>query len=149
MPTDKKLKVLLLEDDPDNALAIEMIKEEEWTIHRERHPFYADASTINKYDIVLVDIVYNIKNDDLTKIPSSWIHESVFIPAKNFIEDVLKINPKFPIVLLTALTKLQVLEHSNLYDLGANMIHIEKPVDFDSEEFNNTIDEFLEKSSKL
>lgn len=149
MHTNKKLKVLLLEDDPDNAFAIKMIKEEDWDIHRERHPFYADASTINNYDIMFVDIVYNIKGDDINKIPSSWIHEGVFIPAENFIKEVLQINPKFPIVLLTALTEQQIKNHSNIFELGANMMHIEKPVKFDSDEFNEAVNSFLEKSSKL
>ena len=91
--------------------------------------------------------MFNIKDDDIRKIPSSWIDASVFTPARDFIKSVLAIKPNFPIILLTALNKEQISKDSDIFDINAKILHMNKPTNFNSDEFSKTVAQFIQNTS--
>ncbi|MCI5072667.1 hypothetical protein MRY82_06995 [bacterium] len=143
MAVKKNLKVLLVEQDLDNALSLEFIKED-WEIVRYSHPTEVNVAKVNNYDVAFLDIVFKSQSGGSLSESLVWSDPAIFKYTEKLIEDIVKVNPSLPIMLLTAIEEDFIKKKSKIYNLCPNVLYMGKPVSFDSEYFNNKLNDFLE-----
>jgi CheY-like chemotaxis protein len=134
----RPLRVLYIDDEPDNLEGLELNCGERWkiTLLQEPHSVYTGGVKLENFDVLFLDLVLlrpdEVANPFKNPDPSgglkvlSWIHAQ---------------RPNMPVLIVTGIIDMNLKQR--IEEVGPWLRYFEKPVNFGEKGFAEKIEEFV------